>query len=152
MTNPTRCAMCGEIIVPAGEAWDHVGEPKPRHPAVPAKKGGNMLPTGWATPPWEPIPTAPAFVPCPFCGSADTAHEIGRAWCNECDAVGPADAWAAASGWRRREAAQRPLVAAALKWVDAEPYTAEHERTEWALAAAARAYRAAAVDGEQGAT
>ena len=37
MTEPTRCGMCGEIIVPTGEAWAHVGEAQPRHPAIPAE-------------------------------------------------------------------------------------------------------------------
>jgi hypothetical protein len=67
-------------------------------------ENGRMLPTGWAAWPYEPIKTAPPFVPCPLCDSKDTAHEDGRAWCNDCDAVGPADAWADASGWRQRYA------------------------------------------------
>jgi hypothetical protein len=138
----TLCAMCGAPIVPAGEAWDHVGEPKPRHPAIPVGE-------------WPPMPEFRAAPPCPLCGSLQTAQDGPKAWCNECDTVGPRDAWAEASGWRARLSAleaqakrDAPLVAAALAWLpEHAEYTAGCATCE-ALVEAARAHRAAAVDGD----
>lgn len=40
------CRMCGETIVFAGAYWDHMGENKPRHPALPAHE----ITTGAAAP------------------------------------------------------------------------------------------------------
>jgi hypothetical protein len=137
----TLCAMCGAPIVPAGEAWDHVGEPKPRHPAVPVGE-------------WPPMPEFRAAPPCPLCGSLQTAQDGPKAWCNECDTVGPRDAWAEASGWRARLSAleaqakrDAPLVAAALAATEKDDffwYAANHKP----MLEAARAHRAAAVDGD----
>jgi hypothetical protein len=50
MTNdPVLCAMCGAPIVPAGEAWAHVGELQPRHPAIPVGE-------------WHPSPAESALL------------------------------------------------------------------------------------------
>jgi hypothetical protein len=148
----TRCAMCDAPIVPAGEAWDHVGEPKPRHPAIPVGE--------WQTAPEPSGPIEDAEIERILAMSdEEIIAEVRREGLNPElearymrklfeNAVEIATLRHALSVFDARDAAQRPLVAAALAWLpEHAEYTAGCATCE-ALVEAARAHRAAAVDGD----